>query len=302
MQPLQRILTDLIDYAGLFPPSALSMQSVVQNHAAYASGRQGWMLGRVVLPLTRLEEFESRWSAGYGARLSVLLPALDSGDFSAAAKQVVAFNAAESHHTIDAVEVRASDAASVVKSLELPEPAKCFVEVPPDNRDAVIGAIADLNQPSRVFGKIRTGGVKPEMIPSAEYVADFMLACREAGIGFKSTAGLHHPFRGDYPLTYEPNCDSGRMHGFMNVFLGACLVHSNGLTRDEVVDFVDAVEPADLQISSESITWRDHALDSAAIAAARDSFIISFGSCSFTEPIEDLTSLLLLPEAPDATH
>jgi hypothetical protein len=44
----------------------------------------------------------------------------------------------------------------------------------------------------------------------------------------------------------------------------------------------------------DGVAWREHRLSRDEIAAARRDFSISFGSCSFTEPIDDLRSLHLL--------
>src|SRR5262249_48230544 len=55
------------------------------------------------------------------------------------------------------------------------------------------------------FAKMRTGGVTPEAIPSADTVAEYILACAERRLAFKATAGLHHPIRAMQPLTYDAN-------------------------------------------------------------------------------------------------
>ena len=52
------LLGSLIDYAGLFPPAELPMRAAVARYASSRSGEDAWMLGRFVLPLARLEEFE----------------------------------------------------------------------------------------------------------------------------------------------------------------------------------------------------------------------------------------------------
>lgn len=303
MQPLQQLLSGLIDYAGLFPPAGLDMPTMVGNYAEYLSSAHSWMLGRVVVPLAKLDDFVARWpaSASHHSRISLLTPPLDSDDFAAAAAAIDSFNTRNTGHAIGAVEVRVTDPSNVANALKLDPDIRCFVEVPADNSDVVIQAIANLKEPGRAFAKIRTGGVKPEMIPSAEYVAGFIVACRDAGIGLKFTAGLHHPFRAEYPLTYEPGCDVGRMHGFLNVFLGSCLAKTHGLAERELAEFINDAQPADIVTTTEAITWRDYKLTSEDVAATRDRFAISFGSCSFIEPIEDLTNLSLLPETPHAT-
>ena len=57
LESVRVLLTGIIDYAGLFPPSQLSMQEAVINHATYRSSTFNWMLGRFVVQAARLEEF-----------------------------------------------------------------------------------------------------------------------------------------------------------------------------------------------------------------------------------------------------
>ena len=54
---LSILLADIIDYAGLFPPSGLEMSAAVNNYARYVEGEHAWMLGRFIIPATRLTEF-----------------------------------------------------------------------------------------------------------------------------------------------------------------------------------------------------------------------------------------------------
>jgi len=53
------LLNELIDYAGLFPPARLDMQPTVNNYARSLVGEQAWMLGRLIVPVARLDEFEA---------------------------------------------------------------------------------------------------------------------------------------------------------------------------------------------------------------------------------------------------
>ncbi|MFK7820353.1 MAG: hypothetical protein AB8G99_16650 [Planctomycetaceae bacterium] len=300
MQPLQHLFQDLIDYAGLFPPAALDMAVMSDNFAQYMQSDENWMLGRVVVPLARVADFNQTYS-GPSVRISALTPALDSDEFSPAIDTIAAFNQHE-EHKIDAVEVRTNDLATIANATKLPDGVCCFVEVPLDQTEAFVKAIASLNQPHQVFAKIRTGGVKPELIPDASLVAELIVACKQSGIGFKATAGLHHPCRAVYPLTYETNCDSARMHGFLNVFLASCFVNELGWDANMAKTCIDELTAEELEVSDTSIKWRGHEVTTNAIAKTRKSFAISFGSCSFTEPVEDLTNLSLLPENPNATH
>lgn len=303
MQPLQQLLTNVVDYAGLFPPAALPMADVVENYAKYHAGAENWMLGRLVVPLARLAEFESAaGSIGLPpVKISLLTPPLDAADdaFAAAVQQLRAFNE-RSAHLVDAVEVRVADLAHLRRALDLPESVRCYVEFPVAHADEAAAAIARLDVSDRVFAKIRTGGVTSDLIPDSGTVAAFLSACASAGVGLKATAGLHHPFRAEFPLTYEPGCDCGVMHGFLNVFLGASLLRAERIDEDMLVEFLETAGPGDLQVHADAIRWRDCALTVDDLAAGRG-FVHSFGSCSFTEPVEDLRGLNLLPEPPDAT-
>ena len=69
--------------------------------------------------------------------------------------------------------------------------------------------------------KVRTGGVTEGAFPASHALARFIQSCADAGVPFKATAGLHHPLRGEYRLTYEPGSPHGMMFGFLNVFLAA---------------------------------------------------------------------------------
>jgi hypothetical protein len=53
---LRALLEHLIDYAGLFPPAALTMQDAVRNYARYRDGEHAWALGKFVVPQARASE------------------------------------------------------------------------------------------------------------------------------------------------------------------------------------------------------------------------------------------------------
>jgi hypothetical protein len=53
---LRALLEGLIDYAGLFPPAALSMQDAVRNYARYRDGEYAWALGKFIVPQERAKE------------------------------------------------------------------------------------------------------------------------------------------------------------------------------------------------------------------------------------------------------
>ena len=50
-------------------------------------------------------------------------------------------------------------------------------------------------------------------------------------------------------------------------------------------------DPGAFRFGAANLTWRDHVLDSRTIQTDRAEGLHGFGSCSFTEPIEDLVAM-----------
>ena len=95
MNALQILLAKSIDYAGLFPPAELDMQSAVNNYADYHDGPDAWALGRFVLPVGRLPEFAEAFESLTGPRPSSRrwpLAALSGADLGADLDQIDRFN------------------------------------------------------------------------------------------------------------------------------------------------------------------------------------------------------------------
>ena len=120
-----------------------------------------------------------------------------------------------------------------------------------------------------------------------------MRLCAASNVAFKATAGLHHPVRSGHRLTYQADSPSAIMHGFLNVFLAAAFLRA-GMDAPLAIELLNEQSAAAFHFDSEGVLWREHRLGPADISTARRDFAISFGSCSFTEPVEDLRTLGLL--------
>lgn len=263
------------------------------------------MLGRFVLPVSRLGEFEraSEGKLPYEAGADPwLMSVLIDGDLDENLDEVFAFNDAHEDArrglaVVDSVELKAASAGMVDQGLDLiPEELMPFFEVAAgEDPRGVIAALSG----NDAAAKIRTGGVTASAIPRASYVAGFIAACDAADVPFKATAGLHHALRGDYRLTYEKGSPVGTMHGFLNVFAASVLLRG-GMIEGEMVERVLMDHREDsFAFSDRYLSWTDeegasHAVTTDAVGEARESFAISFGSCSFEEPIEALQQLGLL--------
>jgi hypothetical protein len=53
---VRALLSEIIDYAGLFPPAKLPMDQAIANYLRYRSEAESWMLGRFICPAARLGE------------------------------------------------------------------------------------------------------------------------------------------------------------------------------------------------------------------------------------------------------
>jgi hypothetical protein len=283
------LLDSIIDYAGLFPPAQLGMGAAVARYAAHRRSAEGWMLARFVVPATRLGEFGAAAAelvsepAPAGPwRLAALLGA----DVAADAARVTAFNTAHLQRAlVDTVELKAGTVEEIERvSGAVPRDLTAFVELP---LTADLGSLLRTLRACGARAKVRTGGVVPGAIPATADLAAFLVACAAARVPFKATAGLHHAVRGRRSLTYAADAPHGTMHGFLNVFAAATLAWDGADAAE--------VEAVLCEQRTDAFRWRDDGLavgdrllEAEELARARAEFAMSFGSCSFDEPVADL--------------
>ncbi len=290
MNAMRLLLEGLVDYAGLFPPAALSMRDAVANYASYREGAHRKMLGRFVLPASRLDEFDlAALPAAHGAPwpLAALAAAGDAGT-------IAEFNKSHSaRYYVDTIEAKATTPAEIVALSSAYPAMHVYVEIPVQEDPApLIEAIHAV----RLRAKIRTGGVTADAFPAPADVLRFLKRCAKHHVAFKATAGLHHPVRGSYKLTYAADAPSGVMYGYLNVFLAAAFLF-HGVKGAEVLPLLEESDAGSITSNDDGISWREYHLTSAQVAQARAKFAGSFGSCSFDEPVNDLAAVHLLPES-----
>lgn len=287
---VRALLAGAIDYAGLFPPAGLDMVSAATNYAQYRTGTEAWALGSFVLPATRLDELAviaaPMWASDGGApwRLSALAGSDPEADKARIARFEEAYGA---YARVASVETRAGSLEAIGTLAGLFAGTETFVEIPLDGDLAsLIGTL----KASGARAKVRTGGVTPDAVPSTERMARFLHACAGAGVPFKATAGLHHPVRDEYRMTYASDSVRGTMFGYLNVFLAAVLAREGvSVTRlQEVLGFHDR---ATLAFTDREIAWHGVHVTGEQLAETRETFARAFGSCSFREPLDDLDTL-----------
>jgi len=295
------LLEGLVDYAGLFPPAQLGMPAAVREYTAHRDSDAAWLLGRFIVPSARLEEMEDAATALLPRDAGVepwRISMLGGNDPADDAERVWAFNERHAHTgpgraVIDTMELRAADAAAaerVVRSV--PAGVTAYVEIPvADDPADLIGVLRGAG----ARAKVRTGGVTVDAFPAPAQLARFIRACADAGVAFKATAGLHHPVRGEFRLTYDADSPAGTMYGFLNVFLAAGFA-AQGLALAELEAVLTEADPAAFTFGDEGIAWRGRRLDLDDIRHLRARGAVAFGSCSFSEPVADLRALRILRE------
>jgi hypothetical protein len=116
--------------------------------------------------------------------------------------------------------------------------------------------------------KIRCGGTA---IPPVEEVAAFVRRCREQGVRFKATAGLHHA----YPT-------AAGEHGFLNLLAAAVFGDEEEALHAGRGSFA---------LEEQAFRWGGRAAGADELARVRATLLHTIGSCSFIEPVDELRGL-----------
>jgi hypothetical protein len=289
--PSTRVLLEhAVDYAGTFPPAGLPLGEAVGNYAHERGGAQAWLLGRLVVSAGNLDELASALpgESAHQHELSVIL----SGDALPQLARVRAFN---QHCTgrarVVSVEFPPAPAADMAHlASRVDRPLEAFFESPiDDDLETRLDAMANAG----VHAKVRTGGIVPAAIPTPSSLARFLQACAARRLAFKATAGLHHAVRSCYSLTDERESATAVMHGFLNVSVAAALAHK-GASIDEIAEALSEISGASFDFHQDGLVYNNVVSSLEDLALTRRHFFRSFGSCSFREPVEELTRLHLV--------
>jgi hypothetical protein len=280
VSPVPAAWSGLVDDAAIFPPGDAPLGEAV---AAYRGRRGEWyadLVGPLVVRDTDLPEVPTEIpvsvvvTGGAGAVAGVAALAAKKGH------RLLGLEAAVRDLDDPASNVRrittAVDAARDGGGLA---DAEVYLELPQADPTAAWLAAADAVAEAEHHLKLRTGGLEAHLFPAAATVAAWIDAALDRETSFKCTAGLHNAVR-------HRDHETGFEHlGFLNVLLATGVAFDGGSTA-EVAEVLDDHYANDL------------------VAMARQSdlegarrWFTSYGSCSVTEPLDDLVGLGLI-EAP----
>ena len=324
-QSLKEFMRGIIDYAGLFPPADLPLDTAIRNYAGYRKTEDAWMLSRFIIPASRLAELtpysDELFTGDSPFAFSVLGKGADTIDeYNRALETVISacrnFSGAHGDGVkTDMLEMKLPTETAFSHDIGLLQqvmdktaeelathtttPDTVFYEGFFDESwrkdiEAIMRAISQHNEAAKDAGhyrfagyKIRCGGVEADLFPSTEQVAFVLNTAREYGVPIKGTAGLHHPVR-----HYAESVQT-KMHGFFNVFGGAMLGYAHDLNDDELESILKEEDPEQFEFTDDNFSWKEYAIKTKEIQSLREVALLSYGSCSFNEPIEDLQKLNL---------
>ncbi len=330
-ESLRTFMHGLIDYAGLFPPANLPLNEAIDDYIKHLNGENSWMLGRFIIPVSKLNEldqFVSLFDEIGPLELTVLGSGGDSNDeyLSKISNDMVKISDYRNRHSgkvrIEVYECKLPSNSPSKKTMkkatdllnqnklshyhEFPELPDVGINYSTDEDESswdeeilpVVSMIAELKGAGI---KLRCGGIVKEAFPSVEQIAAMIQTCALIDIPMKCTAGLHHPIR-HFAEEYD-----AYMHGFINAF-GAGIFTSNFPNPENsqerfrmfiLLSHLIGEQVADnFDFGDKGMIWkmgddRDSIFefDNDSIRNCRGKNMISYGSCSFQEPIDDLKQL-----------
>ncbi len=231
------LFAGLIDHAPTFPPEELPLDQALRAHESALHSEPGWICNRFVVRASHVAQLPELRPP----RLSVVVDAPPGPD-----ARIEAFETTDD-------------------AWMPPAEAEVFVEhaVGPEF-DAWVAGLGGRR------AKVRCGPTAP----ATEDLAAAIQSCRERGVAFKATAGLHHAVR------------TNGQHGFLNLLAAAAF-------GDEEAALVET-DAAAFAVDADAFRWRDRRASPEEIAVMRRDLFLSFGSCSFTEPVDELRALGML--------
>lgn len=299
---LRALMAHSIDYAGMFPPCTLPLHPAIKNQADYVRSADAWMLGDFVLSTDQfnatrelLSEFDAQHPlrvAALGRRTATVDAFLEAVDAANAAIRVLA------QHNVDLISIshlemllpNDVDIAVLNEARSILGDLSVFWEAPPERAEQTIALLAQFNSNagSATFGyKLRTGGVTADAFPTSMQTARALAMPATHQLPLKFTAGLHHPIR-----QYRSEVET-KMHGFLNVLGAAALSAEHQWDADQTAIMLEDENAKSFSFTDDGFSWREWRIETARLEYRRR-FIVSFGSCSFDEPRDDLRALNLL--------
>jgi hypothetical protein len=265
-RPVPPVFVGFLDDAAVFPPGNAPLPGAVAAHREHRAAWYAAMVGPLLVPPEDVTGVPADIEIGVVGPLGAVADVITTG------RPIRQFETAVAKRGEDP-EPGLREALTLIAKAGIPG----YVEIP--LTWGLTGAL-DIVVEARATGipvapKFRTGGLAAELFPSPTELAAVICACRDRGLPFKLTAGLHHAIRHIDPETHIVH------HGFLNVLAAAFAA----------ADRADPAAVASVLASTDAVplvnTVRPHLDDDRPLWTG-------FGSCSIGEPLADLRTLGIL--------
>lgn len=325
----QTILSGIFDYAGLFPPARLPLKEALREYMKTRHSKYDWLLARFVILHHQLEELEQMAALEQPVLPDPLRLAITAAGTATASdfiKQLTDIKKAINRGHKKLPVILKTD----VLEIKLPEdvlpsgsqdnirqllkhaiqemsgnriwPDSIFFEIPgvefnPAHSDLLLQILADINSGlehedysffNRVGLKIRCGGLEAFQFPPTEYLARVLSQAARLDVPLKFTAGLHHPIR-HYNAAVKTD-----MHGFLNVFCAAFIAAAHHPGADKINEILNDTDAGNFRFTPDAFFWKNLSVSIREVRELRRDTFTTIGSCSISEPVEDLTNLNLI--------
>jgi hypothetical protein len=267
MRAVPPVFVGLLDDAAVFPPGNMPLADAVTVHREHRTAWHAAMVGPLLVPPEDIAGVPVELTIGVVGPLDDVARAIASGR---AIRQIEV-----------PVAKRGEDPQPGLRDLlALVETSKIqgYAEIPLTwGLAAALDALAEARAAGfPVAPKFRTGGLAAELFPTPAELAGVICACRDRGLPFKLTAGLHHAVRHSDPETGFIH------HGFLNVLVASAAA-ADGAPPAQVAKTLTSGDATPLVTAVRARMEQDRPL------------WVGFGSCNIAEPIADLRALGLLP-------
>ncbi|MEU5879756.1 hypothetical protein [Spirillospora sp. NPDC047279] len=265
------LLAGLVDDAGLFPPTSLHMADALRRHLADQAARHPMLSHRFLCPASRLAELRGPLSGGQRVRVGLIADTGVDGLADALAEIRVdpRLEIALLEVPLAAVPGDEKGAIAAVRAVTGGLAVPSFFE--PASYDRVARTVQVLEGDEGL--KLRCGGVRAGLFPSAPSLAGAIVTAVAASVAFKATAGLHEAIRHHDPHTGFTH------HGYLNLLLAT----GEAAAGAEPYDVRTALELTD----PGAVIARLRRLDGPRVRRS----LVSYGSCSTATPIEQAREL-----------
>ncbi|MFG1870094.1 hypothetical protein [Micromonospora arborensis] len=282
------LLDGLVDDAAVFPPGSAALPDALTAHRRHRTAWYADLVGPLLVPASTVARGDLSGLVDPGEGLVVGVIGDTGIGHLPFALSFLAPDGVTARQVEVAVAKRGEDPLPGVAELvrltgAMPGVEAVYAELP--LTFGLMGALDALaaarDDGVPIAAKFRTGGLAAELFPTPAELAAVICACRDRGLPFKLTAGLHQAVRHLDPETGFTH------HGYANV-LAATLAAADGESVEAVAELLTVVDPRPLLARA-----------TARLAEPRPLWV-GFGSCSILEPLTDLIRLGLVNGGYDA--